>query len=276
MDALIDSLSANQKFILLILIVIATVAISIYGKFALKWGKNTLGIGSGTKENKKNDKKKDDKKLEDSKGKEIKIPVESETVYIKKRSCSDCVLILMGEREKYEMKIRGVIDRILRNQMVFVEQKLIELQTLFNNDFMEEYKIFKVESDIPLKYEMVQYKAFYGILIDSIAKVKDEIRRSFKENGFESLSGTEFSVYVKDKTKSIVALIIQNITNLYPVQGMIVPPDVASKKVEKTTSKIEDIIFEMFVHSKEVKRQADTDIKAYKSEYREWIDAFIN
>ena len=272
MDSLIDNLSANQKFFLLILLVIATVAVSIYGKFALKWGKNTLGIGSGAKEDKKDDKK----KLEDSNGKEIKIPVESETIYIKKRSCSDCILILMGEREKYEMKIRGVLDRILRNQMVFVEQKLIELQALLNNDFMEEYKKLKITSNIPIEYEMVQYKAFYGILIDSIAKGKDEIRRSFKENGFESLGGTEFSVYVKDKTKSFVALIMQNITNLYPIQGMIVPSDIEIAKIESATSKVEDIIFEVFVHAKEVKKQADTDAKIYKSEYREWIDKFIN
>ncbi|MBD3170989.1 hypothetical protein GF326_00815, partial [Candidatus Bathyarchaeota archaeon] len=55
-----------------------------------------------------------------------------------KRTCGDCVLILLGIREKYEYKSRELDTSLLRNQMKFAEQKIQEIIFFLSQSFSDD------------------------------------------------------------------------------------------------------------------------------------------
>lgn len=63
----------------------------------------------------------------------------------------------------------------------------------------------------------LQYRMFWGLSNDALnIQMKDEIRRSIKENGFYELNGNDFSQYVKNQTKVLISIFRKHIINLYP------------------------------------------------------------
>ncbi len=247
-------------FIVIILLILSIVVISLWGKLTAKWGKNALGVGD-TKDG-------SPKVLEASKKK---------VSAVHKRSCGSCVLIMMGEREKYEMRMRKTQNRVLKDQMNFTEQKIIEIQSLFIDSYTENVSHKRAEEKANGRdQENIEYKVFYGLLRDSLILVKDEVRRSFKENGFFVLSGNEYATYVKDKTKYLLSILTQNIRNLYPAYGMFISTPDLIHDLESKLSKVEDIVFEVFTHAKETKGDADKSSKSLGAEFSDWIDLFIS
>jgi len=113
------------SFTLIILIsaavIIAVVLIALKGRLLFRWGKNLIGLGGAGAKN------------SDSDSHDTTSP--PATQFMAKRSCGDCILILMGEREKYELKMNLKQDRLLRQQMNFIEQRLIEMEGLFIETF---------------------------------------------------------------------------------------------------------------------------------------------
>lgn len=260
---LLNRLNQGQLFIFLILSVIAVVLISVYGKFALKWGKAVLGIG------KDKPKKSDDSKPVDP-------PENSKIIQVVKRSCGDCILMIIGEREKHELKKSSKKDRVLKDQMNFAEQKLIEIQTTFIEEYAQKIKELR-KNTANIEQENVQNKLFYGLLRDAIyINIRDTMRRAFKENGFYELDGNEFAAYVKDKSKILIAMITQHMRNLYPISpDIIVTIDDVITMIEDDARKVEDIAFEIFIHAKDVKLTTDSDIKGIDTEFSDWVNNFI-
>lgn len=252
-------LPVMYSFILLVLVVLAVVVIALKGKLIAKWGKNAIGLGTS----------------DDSKDKN-KTSNKSCPTSGPKRSCGDCVLIMMGEREKYEIKMRRAYDGILKKQMTFAEQKIIEIQEILIEMYANLYgKKKQNDQDSSPDSESVQNKLFYGLLRDALINVKDELRRSFKENGFFEHSGTEFSIYVKDKVKVVTNRLSQYMRNLYPTSKMTVETTELVDNIDHAAPKIEDIMFEIFTKAKEVKLDAEQLEKQLRTEFSEWIDKFV-
>jgi len=240
--------------------IIAIVVVALKGKLSAKWGKNAVDVGAGSSVKESKDTPKDEK---------------NKTLPAKK-SCGDCVLIMMGEREKYEIKTRKTIDRVLKNQMNNAEQKLVEIQTLLINAFTEAlYDKRNDQNEHTVDDEAVQSKLFYGLVRDALLLVKDEIRRSFKENGFFDFNGSEFTFYVRDKIKFLLSILSQHLRNLYPSQGVIVDLQKILKSIESKTTEIEALGFEMYTHAKEAKLEAEKQTKELRTEFSNWIDSFI-
>lgn len=81
-----------------------------------------------------------------------------------KRSCRDCFDLLQGMRTSFEISYNLKLNSILRLQMIYAEQKLEEIAVSIRN---------------PIHYS-----------------VKDEIRRSFKENGFCEMDESQYNRYL--------------------------------------------------------------------------------
>jgi hypothetical protein len=271
MWAYLQGLPSSLSVTILIIAVLSFVIISLKGAAVIKWDKRIIGLGKA------------------------KLPPDSDIVtkpkypkdYVKdtsppttsiykklKRGCGDCILILIGEREKYELNIRKTYNRILKQQMNYVEQKLTEVQTLFSADFMECMHSMTGKSNEDT-YE-TQYKLYYGLLRDSLVSAKDEFRRSFKENGFFELSDSDFTTYVKDKTKNLISLLIQHTRNMYPSRGVVVSAEHIINIYDKNLLNLQEVLFSIYATAKQVTAESDVEINDLKTQYAKWVDDFVN
>lgn len=193
----------------------------------------------------------------------------------KKRSCGDCILIILGKRETTDSKKAYIDKNVLKDQMNFAEQKLLEVKT----DLLTSYKMLQRKhrtNNIELKDEVIQYKVYRGAILCALELVKDEIRRSFKENGFEDMDGSEFSVFVKNKSHALYSLGKNYIEEEYPYEGMIVTLDERQQYINDFyLSKINDMCFDVFQKAKDIKIQAKLDITNITTEFAKEIDNFI-
>jgi len=181
---------------------------------------------------------------------------------------------MMGKRELVENKRHFILNRILKDQMNFAEQKLLEIQTILLNSYREMLKS-KGNGHADPSEEAKQYRLYQGGLSSALQLVKDEIRRSFKENGFEQLGGTEFSSYVKDKAQVLYAIGRNHLGDQYPYEGMIIPWDERADYVQTTyIHKIEDMCFETFQRAKDVKKNADRQIIIINDDFAREINEF--
>lgn len=229
---------------IVIIALIAIVIIMLKGKIKAKFGDKIIDIGG------------DD-------------PEPPPTASIKqKRSCGDCVLLLMGEREKFEFKIRKETNKIMKNQMTFVEQKLIEIQTALLDDIT--CIINKDTID-----ESVQYKLIYGLLKDSLHNIKDEIRRSFKDNGFCDLGVSEFSSYLKDRTQILNSMLVQYIRNMYPDRGGVLEASKIINVIEQRKNFLSGLVNDLYMYAREVKLETDKKVNILQEQFIKWVDKFI-
>jgi len=128
------------------------------------------------------------------------------------------------------------------------------------------------------KRKQVEYKMFWGLLRDTLhIMIKDELRRSFKENGFYELSGAEFSTYVKDKSKTIISLLKQQIINLYPSaeSKTFVSMDDVISYITSKEHEIEDIVFEMFTEGKKCWKHGLSETEKIDDEFVKDIEEFV-
>lgn len=254
----LKSLPSILSFALALIIILSIVIISLKGKLAAKVGKNEIDLGGGYMGD---------------------VPQDTQALFMPpktgifhKRSCGDCVLILMSERERYEIESKKIVNKVLKTQMNFFEQKLTEIQSLLIDDFCDKLGAIPGASDDD---KQIQYKLFYGLMRDLLISVKDEIRRAYKENGFAELSDIEFSSYVKDKVKKIVSIATQHYQNLYPIKGTLLSTAVILGLIETNTPDIQQILFDSFAYAKEAVIESDKEADRIKDNFSKWIDNFI-
>jgi uncharacterized protein involved in tolerance to divalent cations len=244
-----ENLPAEFSFIIIILGIIAIVIISLRGH--LKFGKKTLELGGSENEN-------------------------SGTTILK-RSCGDCLRLLMGEREKYEFKINQESNKVLKTQMSFAEQKLMEMQ----NEFMKPIIVAinkHVENnpgtDSLGADENIQYKLVYGLLKDVLFTIKDEIRRSFKENGFYHMENSDFNIYLGDRLKIIKSMLTQYIRNIFPDRSNIIRSEEILCIIENQNENFSKIFREIYTFAQTTRLDSDQKISEIKDEFTKWVDTF--
>jgi hypothetical protein len=106
--------------------------------------------------------------------------------------------------------------------------------------------------------------------------VKDELRRSFKENGFFELSEGDFSTYVKDKTHNTISIMSQHLRNLYPSRGVIISVEQIIDVIEKNTPTLHEYLRAVFVNAKQVVLDSEKEITALQGQFSKWVDGFVN
>ena len=89
----------------------------------------------------------------------------------KVRSCGDCIKLMRARQSAFEAAYSLKENSILKQQMIFVEHKLLEIQLI-------------TQSEIHFS-------------------VKDEIRRSMKENGFFDMNEADYYKYIVDRCETL-------------------------------------------------------------------------
>lgn len=121
------------------------------------------------------------------------------------RTYGDFAIILLSIRERYEVERRRVNDELLRQQMTYTEHKLQEIVFFLAQDFNDDIQLLGKDSTNARK--VTESALYCEALKNGLLTAKDELRRSFKENGFHSYSQIEFTQYVKEKTTTVITYI---------------------------------------------------------------------
>lgn len=241
------------SFALLIIGIIAIVIISLRGHLKAMFGKKSIELGPEEPIN------------SNSAGRE--------TVTIIKRTCGDCILMLMSEREKYEFQISQESNKILRTQMTFVEQKLMEIHSTFMQRVIDAINRYTEKTPGSID-EGIQYKMAYGLLKDAILGIKDEYRRSLKENGFYYLDNTDFLDFISNKVANTHSMLIQFIRNIFPDRAGIIHPDEIIEAIGKEHDSFSKAIKDIYTFAQSARRESDENIIEIKNEFKRWIDDF--
>jgi len=120
------------------------------------------------------------------------------------RSCSDCILIVFGIREKHQQELNNLNHNILRSQMSYFEQKIHELTLWMINSYQDD--LDTLGKGKPNSLRLSQFGNYQEALKNAMWAVKDEVRKSFKENGFADMNDIEFSSYLKAKTRGLISI----------------------------------------------------------------------
>jgi hypothetical protein len=240
LPSMFSFLGTTSGVIIIIVLVVLLLLLGVIGKVNLKFGKNIVTFGK----------------------------------IVAKRSCGDCILLVMSKRERMDSQRSFITNRILKEQMNFVEQKILEMNGMFLSSYrMQLHELAdKNTSESELNK---QYRLYQGLLASTMQAIKDEFRRSFKENGFEEMSGQEFTHYVKQKLGSIVSLGRDHLFNLYPYEGMIVSAENRMKWLDSKLDVLEDVCFEIYVKAKEIKVDAVKKVTTIEKEFSKEIDEFL-
>lgn len=188
-----------------------------------------------------------------------------------KRSCGDCVLILFAIREKYESDIYNVEKHILKSQMVYFEQKEIEIVQKFTESFRNDIELKSDDHTVALK--IAQINNYQEAMKNSLSYVKDELRRSFKENGFCDFSDSDYSTYVKSKTKTFISIVQSYLSTYYTNTESLVNMKHRFNKLN--TNEIESIAFDVYNNARAVYKDSKDKIAKLKEEFKADIDAFV-
>lgn len=207
----------------------------------------------------------------------------------RKRLCIDCSKILFAKREKLDAsrdkhykEIEYEEDNILKHQMNFAEQKLEEIELILIQMMNERIKELKLEHDI--EGEVLNYRMFWGLVRDALFfRMRDEMRRSFKENGFYNMSGQLFSIFVKEKSRVLHTILRNHIINLYPNNQCLISMEKVLTFINGVFERdFEDMIFSVYEESKRIKRQCMQNILDIKNriemdtlKFQQEIDEFI-
>ena len=265
MWAYLSKLHPLLPYSLIILGMIAVVIIALKGKLMVQWGKTVIGLGgSGSPEEKKP-------------GPAIPSgppPLPPGTVYFeKKRSCGDCLHIITSEYEKYNFNKKAREDKVLTYRMNYTEEKLMELETDITTKFEKRIDTLKTQN---VGNILLESKMFYGLFKEVLYKVKKEIRRSCKENGFCELSDLEFSYFINDKAKIVSSILIREFRNLYPSYGTKVSIDEIISDIESMSTTIHEYIKDIFEYAKQVIEENEKDMKEMEDKYQQWAANFVS
>lgn len=269
-------LSFSLMLIVIVLAIIAIVIISLKGKLIAKWGKNAIGIG-GSPDNKETGSSSTgtgSPTITNPSADVATSPASSQgTVFIeKKRSCQDCIEIVMSKRDKFDFNKKIREDKILTYRMNYTEEKLLELE----NDFLERFeKRIDQFSNSGHSDKEIESKMFYGLFKEALYKVKREIRRSYKENGFCGIGEVDFINFIKDKTRVLISILIRNLRNIYPTQGTLIDIDSIVADIESKYDTIHEYIKDIFTYAKQVIEENEKEMEEMKKEFKEWTKKFI-
>jgi hypothetical protein len=188
------------------------------------------------------------------------------------RGCADCILIMFGIREKYELESNKISHSILRSQMSYFEQKSQELLLCFIQSFLDD--IENLGKDVPQEIKSSQIANYQESLKCAFGVVKDEVRKAFKNNGFSSYSDSEYTNYVKSKTKTLIS-IVKSYLNTYYVQNEKTIVSLKYRFEKLDSNYLYDMTFDLFNKARTIVQEADQKEAEIKESFKKELTSFI-
>ncbi len=160
-------------------VLLTLIILAVWGKVSFSWGKAKIGFGA-------------------------------------KSSCSKCIALVRSIGKKVDRKVAKVEANNLKSKMNFAEQQLLSVHMDMYGRFlgaMRKKNKDNPANDILEDKELICCRSKLKVVF---SLMKDELRRAFKENGFDSLSDNEFNDYIKDESNILVDIFEQFIISNYP------------------------------------------------------------
>lgn len=189
------------------------------------------------------------------------------------RTCSDCIMIIIGIREKYESEIDKIERCILKAQMNYVEMKLQEIIFYLVGTFKQDIDHLKTnQNEDCIKMEMSLYREALKNSVNGA--VKDELRRSFKENGFVEMSEIEFAQYVKQKYRNLLS-VARDYLSQYYIESENTIVALKHRFESFNDSRFEEMTFDVFRNARDIVRDAKIRSEDLKNKFMDNIDNFL-
>lgn len=190
-----------------------------------------------------------------------------------RKTCGDKVVHILGIKSKYEIQISELNESILINQMNYVEQKIQSIIFMLGDTYNIQQKENEYENTITKNKEFTLY---IESLKNALNDVKDEIRRSFKENGFYNMSDIEFNKYIEDRVRMLLCTARNYLIYHYPHEDMIVSlSDRFSYFNKYHFSEFKDIVRNIYINAKKVRHNKKKKVKALHDEFSNKVDEII-
>jgi hypothetical protein len=191
----------------------------------------------------------------------------------RRRSCGDCMLIMLGISEKYRSAEDKINRNILNRKMSKVERKI----EIIISELLKKYKEYQtnlINEQGIANYNIIdkEYWGYKHSMVNATYLLKMAIKKTFLENNFDKLSDKEFSMYVKDKTLELISIYENSILQDYP-KDCFVEIDFLFQNFDKNW--FEDIMFEIYISAKEVQLDAESRTKELERGLRDDINNFI-
>lgn len=215
------------------------VIISIWGNAILSWGKRSIGIGKPS------------------------------------RSCRRCRQLIVTKTYKYRSDRELILQSILRDQMNYAEMKTHEIFLSLCRSYRQTLVDFrKPDKQINTNEEHKEYLIYQESLNGALFLIKNELRRSFKENGFCDMGPTEYTQYCKDKTRALITIGREHIMSRYPYENMIIPLQYRFDQLD--IDWIETAVFNLMDRAKEIYIDAQEKLENLDKEYDQSMDKIAN
>jgi len=188
------------------------------------------------------------------------------------RTCSDCLLIMMGMKDKYQADIDEIDKNILKAQMNYVE---IQFQdTLFNLTSTFRKDVTTIGADRDISDRLEEMALYREALRNALYAIKDELRRSFKENGFIDMSEIEFSSYVKMKFSGLLTIGREYMSQHYTETAKTIV-GLQHRFSTFDSARFEDIAFNCYRNAKQIVLEARKKKEAIKIGFHDKVDGFV-
>lgn len=214
-----------------ILAMVFLTIIALKGRVVIGWGKKKIGIGKDS---------------------------------VKERTCMDCSIHHRSAAAATNFKITRVESSIMKNKMNNAEQELLDLKRNMYTNFSKIVKTQKVDN---IESEMKEFNTRIRLILNDV--VKDEIRRSIKENGFHQKTGDDFVRYIDGQIKVINDLIEDSLLLYYTNETILT----ISAAVKDNLAKV---VKSIYFEARAIELKAVTKIKKYEKEYDDKLTKYIN
>lgn len=166
------------------------------------------------------------------------------------RSCEDCLMIVRNKITEYERNVFKKETKFREERFNNTSKELLEIQSLLLKRYTN---LLKAKGDIDPVQKNHQFKLYYGLIKEALfGIVKDELRRAFKENGFDDKKDSDFQDYVKEEIAKILVIMNDDfLQNMYPSQGMFVESE-EILDMNPVMADFSEHIFNIFIKAKEL------------------------
>ena len=244
--AAVDAIGPLFPWVIMVIFVVLLI-ISIFGNIGIDW--STKKFTFGQIKNEDNDRQ--------------------------KRTCTDCIMLILGKRTIFESVYNSLLNRILRDQMTFAEHKIQEAKYLLLQSYQNDIEHFRV-GEPDLARENKEYIIYQECISNALESAKDEIRRSFKENGFHTMEDPALKAYLNERCAMIITLVRDYLRRTYPSTGMIVPIQDRFKRMDgRNINEIVDLISDLYINAKTTRVKIEEEIKKQEDTFISEINALI-
>lgn len=185
----------------------------------------------------------------------------------------DCLLVILGIGEQYQEDRKDIKYHVLDHQMSYAGHKVdalyLDLIRSYNTDLMTNRKN---SNQIDVVNEQKDYTLYKEMLLNALDLCKKEIRRSFRENGFENYTDLEFKEYMNKQIEALISIPQAYMLERYP-NSMIVSLESRFQKLNRL--KIANDITDIYMFARQVCIVSNLNLINLKQKYKKEINDFV-